>query len=173
MSKIMGGKTIGLDFNYGFAGSYARQPDMVIDTHRYAGSNPAYFGDPVMLNTDGSVTKADVTLTADNFAGVASKEIRTQLNYSGQNEGGNYTDGDAASIFKRGAISVLCMNGNPAPGGDVYVRIALNPAIPISFVGSFDAAADGTNTVKLLNCVWKTDKDANNIAELLVRTRNN
>jgi hypothetical protein len=69
----MGGHTIGLDFNNGFAGGYARQPDMIIDTHSYAdasGNTPAYFGDPLALNADGSVSRAGASFTAAAFAKV-------------------------------------------------------------------------------------------------------
>jgi len=179
----MPGKTIGKELNHGFAGSFARMPDMIIDTHPLNdpdGTNPAFFGDPLIFATDGSVSRADATLTADNFAGVAGKEIKSQLNYLDQNEGGKYTNMEAVSVMKRGPISVLVANGTPVLGGPVYVRIALNPSIPTSYIGSFDAVADvdtsGTADVDLNvllpNCVWITGKDTNGIAELLIRTRN-
>lgn len=114
--------------------------------------------------------------------GVTAREVKTQTNYLDQNEGGKYVDKDAAAVMTRGSISVLVGAGAPAPDefcevhakflAAVYVRVTLNASIPISAVGSFDAVADSTKSVLLPTCVWRTGKDANGVAELLIRTRN-
>jgi hypothetical protein len=168
----MPGTTIGASFRNGFAGSYARQPDMIIET--FPASTAITFGDPLTLASDGTVALFGATGTLATFVGVASKEIKTVgTSYTNQNAGGSYAIGEPVATFERGAISVICNVGTPAPGGAVYVRIVANSSIPTGVVGGFEAAADSTNTIALTNCAWRTTKDASNVAELVIKGRNN
>ena len=64
--------------------------------------------------------------------------------------------------------------GRTKLGGDVYVRVAASDSAPTAIVGGFEAEADSTasNTVKLTNCQWAGEADANGIAELRILTMN-
>lgn len=169
----MPGTTIGASFGNGFAGTYAQQPDMIIDTHPVKGNSAAIvFGEPALLNSDGTVSRFGATGTATTFVGVASREVKSASSFTDQNAGGQYGPGEAAAIFKRGGISVICNVGTPAPGGTVYVRVTANGSVPAGVVGGFEATADDTKTVALTNCVWGTTKDANGVATLIIKTRN-
>lgn len=53
-------------------------------------------------------------------------------------------------------------------GGAVHVYKA---AASGHKMGEFAAAADATNTVQLTNAKWATGKDANNVAEVVIVTR--
>jgi hypothetical protein len=163
----MGGKSIGKSFNFGFAGTYARQPDMIINTRPNRDSGNIMFGVALMQTSDG-VKNVDATLTADNFIGVAGAEVRTQLSFPDQNAGGQYEPNGPVSVFQRGSITVLCPNDMPARYGAVYVRIV---AAPGRNVGDFETTADGTNNVLIPNAEWNTEKDSRGAAELVLMTR--
>jgi len=164
-------QVIGNGMNHGFAGSYSRQPDMVIDTHPLGGSGAVLFGTPLVYGTDGAVIAFGPANTAADFVGIASRQIKSATNYLNQNEGA-YQPLDAASVFKHGCINVLCNVGTPLLGRKAYIRTAENAAIPTGKIGGFEAAADGTNTVELTNCEWRGGKDVNGVAELRIKTIN-
>lgn len=160
----MSGKTIGLICNHGFAGSYARQPDMIINTKPNVGSADIPFGAVVMQDT-GGVKLADATLTAANFVGIAARQIQTAASFTAQNDAGIYAQNDAVSVFQRGRINVKVADGTPALYGNVYVRIAVNGTKQI---GDIECAAVTSETVQLTNCQWGGPKDANGVAELVI-----
>ena len=163
-------QTIGQTMAHGYAGSYARQPDMIANT-RPAGADIA-FGAALQYDANGAVVPMGAGSTAENFVGVASREVKSALSYLDQDVG-SYAQGEAVPVFMRGAINVKCSVGAPKLGGAVYVRIAANESIPTGVAGGFEAAADGANTVELTNCQWAGTADANGIAELRILTMNN
>lgn len=168
---------IGAEMEHGFAGSYARQPDMIVVTRPVGEKEPLPFGMALMYDANGAVVLMQGSgVTADRFAGVAGREMRSALSYTDQNTGA-YTTGDAGSVFQRGSINVLCQKGTPKRGGAVYVRIIKNTSLPNAVVGGFEAEADSTstsaNTVKLTGCQWGGSADANGVAELVILTRQN
>ena len=162
----MSGKTIGLTMNHGYAGSYARQPDMVVTTKPNVGSAAIPFG-TVLMQASGGVKAADATLTAANFVGIAASQIQFSTNYLAQNGAGEYEVNAPVSCFQVGRVNVKVADGTPALYGDVYVRIV---ASGTKAVGDIECAADSTNTVKLTNCQFGGPKDANGVAELVIFT---
>lgn len=162
----MSGKTIGINMNNGFAGSYARQPNMVINTKPNIGATAIPFGAPVMQGTNG-VQFPTASLTAANFVGIASRQIQSADSYLNQNGAGEYKQNDAVPVFQQGRINVKVADGTPAMYGDVYVRIV---AATGKAIGDFECAADSSNNVKLDNCQWGGPKDANGVAELVIFT---
>lgn len=167
-------QNIGISMPHGYAGSYARQPDMIVSTRPAGGTAQIPFGAPLEYDAAGNVVVMGADSTAAKFAGVAVREIKSALNYLEQNVGA-YAPGEAVSVFQRGAVNVKCYNGVPALGGKVFVRVAENASLPTAPVGGFEAAADATaaNTVELANCQWAGPADANGIAELRILTMNN
>ena len=169
------GTVIGKTMANGFAGSYSRQPDMIIDTHAAGGT--INFGRPVV---DLSGKTVDIptyllqvsTLAASDFQGVAVREVKSATNYADQSTGA-YAEGEAVPVMKRGRVNVKCQKGTPAYNGDVYVRVEANASYPNAVVGGFEAAADSTKTVKLTNAKWRGAADANGIAELSILTQIN
>lgn len=162
----MSGKTIGLTMNHGYAGSYARQPDMVVTTKPNVGSAAIPFG-TVLMQASGGVKAADANLTAANFVGIAASQIQSSTNYLAQNGAGEYEVNAPVSCFQVGRVNVKVADGTPALYGDVYVRIV---ASGTKAVGDIECAADSTNTVKLTNCQFGGPKDANGVAELVIFT---
>ena len=164
---------IGAEMDHGFAGSYARQPDMIVVTRPVGAKEPLPFGVALMYDANGAVVLMEGTgITADKFVGVAGREMRSALSYIDQNTGA-YTTGDAGSVFQRGSINVLCQKGTAKRGGAVYVRIVKNSSYPNAVVGGFEAEEDSTNTVQLTGCQWGGAADANGVAELVILTRQN
>ena len=164
---------IGAEMDHGFAGSYARQPDMIVVTRPVGEKGSLPFGMALMYDAKGAIVLMQGSdITADKFVGVAGREMRSALSFLDQNSGA-YTTGDAASVFQRGSINVLCQKGTPKRGGDVYVRIVKNVSHPNAAVGGFEAESDSTNAVKLTGCQWGGAADANGVAELVILTRQN
>ena len=163
----MTNQVIGRNMFHGYAGSYSRQPDTIIDTHPAGGA--IAFGAGVVYGSNGVVRTAATGDTAAAFVGVAVREVKSATNYLNQNVG-SYVQYDAVPVIKRGCVNVLCTNGTPALDGDVYLRITANASKPNSPVGGFEAAADSTNSVKLTNVKWKGAADANGVAEIRIMT---
>ncbi len=160
---------------HGFAGCYARQPDMIVNTRPAGGTAPIVFGTPLKYGENGDVVPmAGEGTTAANFCGVAAAEIKSALTYLDQGNG-QFAPGEPVGVFMRGSINVKCYKGAPKLGGDVYVRIINTPAYAeTTVVGGFEAEADSTtsgNVVKLTGCQWGGPADANGVAELVILTR--
>lgn len=161
-------QTIGTTMPNGFAGSYARQPDMIVNTRPAGGTAEIPFGAPLKYS-DGKVVQMGTGDTAALFVGVAAREIKSSLTYLTQGAG-TYAPGESVPTFQRGSINVKCNRGTPALNGAVYVRITANGSFPNAPVGGFEASADSTNTIQLTNCQWAGAADANGIAELRILT---
>lgn len=162
-------QTIGTSMPNGMAGSYARQPDMIINTKPAGGEAPINFGLALVYDSNKNVVLPATGATADQFIGIAAREINTALNYLEQTPG-QYAPGDAVPVFQRGSINVKCQNGTAAVGAPVYMRITYNGTYPTAVVGGFEAVADSTNSVQLTNAQWAGPADANGIAELRLLT---
>lgn len=160
----MSGKVIGKELNHGFAGSYARQPDLIINTRANVDAASIPFGAPLITATDG-VKAADNTATATNFAGIASREVRSQLSYLEQNGAGEYPVKAPVSVFQRGRINVINADKKAALNGAVYLRTIESGT---KKVGDLEAEADTGNNVQLTNCQWGGKADANGVAELVI-----
>lgn len=164
-------QVIGRDMPHGFAGCYARQPDMIVNSRPAGGTAPIPFGTP--LKYDGAtVIPMGAASTAAQFVGIAGCEIKSALTYLDQSQG-QYAVDEPVSVFQRGAINVKCQRGTPALGGAVYLRITANASYSSAAVGGLEAEADSSNTVQLTNCQWAGPADVNGIAELRILTMNN
>lgn len=171
-------QTIGKTMTAGYAGSYSRQPDMIVVTRPAGGEVAIPFGAPLVYSGGAVVVASGTGKTAAQFVGVAGRELKSSLQYLEQSPG-QYAPGEPVSVFERGSIQVWC-GGTTAPalGGKVYILLNTTETAGLTGVpaGSFVAQADGTtaaNTVQLTNCQWGGPADANGIAELVILTRNN
>ena len=157
-------QVVGKEMSHGFAGSYARQPDMIVNTAPLGGDAAIPFGTPLVRGADGAVVPMGTGNTAGQFIGVAGTEVKSQAEFFRQSIG-QYAPGDPVSVFQRGCINVKCQKGTPAIDGTVYVRVAASGSYT---VGGFEAEGDGTNTVALLNAQWGGPADGNGVAELRI-----
>lgn len=165
------GQVIGKTMPHGYAGSYARQPDSVIDSHPLTGDANVQFGLAVVRDATNkhAVVLPTSTSTAAQILGVAVREVKSATDYLNQDVG-QYVPGEAVPVLKRGCVNVKCQNGTPAPGGTVYVRIAENSGVSGAVIGGFEATADDTKSVALTNAQWKGEADENGIAEIRIMT---
>lgn len=163
-------QNIGTSMPHGFAGSYARQPDMIVNAH--PAGDTITFGAALKYDENGRVVPLGAADTAESFIGVAAREIKSALAYLEQNDGA-YAAGEAVSVFMRGAVNVKCQKGTPKLGGAVYIRTAADESFPGAAPGGFEAEEDGANTVLVSACRWGGPADANGIAELRILTMQN
>lgn len=165
----MKGQVISRTMQHGYAGSYARQPDMVIDSEPLGGDRDVPFGAPVVMGANGAAMAWAEDSTAEKFWGVAVREVKSSLDFLNQNEG-VYRPGEAIPVMKRGCVNVICQAGTPVPGGTVYIRTKADKAKPNAVVGGFEATADAGNNAALTNVQWKGTADSNGVAELRILT---
>jgi len=183
----MTGSVIQLSMNFGYPGSYARTPDdIIMNKPVNSESSNIVFGSAVILNADNTYSAAGATLTADNFAGIAVREVKQGLMYSTYgviNEQGYYQAKDPCDVMLRGNTVIKLGAGQtdhdaPTAGGKVYFRIALDADnAPNAKVGDFEVASsveDDDTVVALPNVVFTTGEvDANGIVEVSIKNRNN
>lgn len=165
----MPGTVVGKTLNFGYPGQISRQGDEISRTRPVKkGAANIPFGAAVEIGADGTCTLLGAGAgTASAFAGVAMRRVKSALVYPDQNHG-YYEANENCDILERGAVMVECVAGNPTVGGAVHVYKA---AASGHKMGEFAAAADATNTVQLTNAKWATGKDANNVAEVVIVTR--
>ena len=157
-------QTIGRNMSHGFAGSYARQPDMIVNTAPLGGATVILFGTPLVRGENGAVLPMGAGNTGNQFIGVAGREVKSPAEFFNQDVG-QYAPAEPVSVFQRGCINVKCQKGEPTIDGTVYVRVAASEGYS---VGGFEAEADGTNVVALSNAQWNGPADNNGVAELRI-----
>lgn len=157
-------QTIGLNMSHGFSGSYARQPDMIVNTAPLGGTATIPFGTPLVRGEGGAVLPMGTGNTGNQFIGVAGREVKSPAEFFSQSVG-QYAPEEAVSVFQRGCINVKCQKGSPVIDGTVYVRVTASGNYN---VGGFEAEADGANTVALVNAQWGGPADNNGVAELRI-----
>lgn len=133
----------------------------------------------ITLSQNATATNAAAALTYAVFAGVAVREVKTQLGYPytppGSTEIGYYAPGNMVGILVSGAITVKLPYGTPVSDGPAYLRVVANGN---GAVGDFNATSDTTNSILLASvpavadAYFKTGlKDSNNLCELVFTTR--
>lgn len=158
----MAGKAIGISMGFGYPGNYARTPDDVtVSRVIKASTDPVPFGACLKLNSDNSVELAGTGFKAEDFAGIAVREIKTPTSFVSQNTV-EYAAGQVCDALVRGAVTVVCNVGTPAAGGPVYVRVAENDDVPNGVVGGFEAQADDADVAAGKNTYTITTNAANN-----------
>ncbi|WP_289051320.1 hypothetical protein [uncultured Acidaminococcus sp.] len=167
----MPGSVIGITMDYGFPGQASRHGDEVSRT-RPVSQGPIPFGAPVMQKKDGSVTAWTAKGTADDFAGIAMRKVKTATVWTTQ-DGWDYQTGQPCDILQRGGICVKCAWGEPKVGGKVYIRTKVDTsASPAgSAIGDLGASDEAGNCIVLDGVKWSSEKDARGVAELTMLTR--
>lgn len=168
----MPGQVIGIELPLGYPGSYARTPDCIIMNRLvHQESNAVAFGSAVVLKEDNTYSAFGADNTAEEFAGIAVREVKMATDYYNQNAVA-YLAGQPCDVLERGNIVVACKKGTPTAGSKVYVRVAENESYPGSQIGDFEAEADAGSTVELTGLCWTTGRvDSNGCAELTIKNR--
>ncbi|EPS56763.1 TPA: structural cement protein Gp24 [Clostridium botulinum] len=174
----MPGVAIGIELNLGYPGTVSRSVDTIITARKLQSNiqdsketaSPVLFGEAVVLNPDNTYSKFGEGNTANDFVGIAVREVKQTIDY--YSSAGAYFPNGIMDVLNRGSITVNCNNGTPTAGGKVYIRIKENPSIPDGKVGQCEAIADADNTVEIPNLKWATNKlDKNRVAEVTILTR--
>ena len=164
----MSAQAIGKRLILGFAGSPTRSSD-IVNINRVS-TNEIPFGGAVMLNGDNTVSAFGATGTTANFLGIAVRIVKQQQAIF--ETVGSYRAGELTDVLVRGSIAVPFNGaGTPTAGGVVFVRTALNAAMPNARIGDIEAVADGTNTVPLTNARFTTGIVDNSLVEITVTER--
>jgi hypothetical protein len=147
--------------NLGFPGTVSRQGERVVSSRQFNPFSASYnlnFGDPAILieNSSGGYwtsvldaienSVANVALIASRFAGIAVREVQTQLAYPygsgitpGQQQVGYYAPGQMADVLERGSATILAsVYNSPVAGGPVYTRVVLNSAVSAGTIGDWE-----------------------------------
>lgn len=164
----MPGSVIGKRLNYGYEGNVSRSIDAIITNKLSSGAIP--FGHAVVLNEDDTISAFGEDHTADDFVGIAVREVKDAIDY--QTSASGYLDKERTDILNRGYMTVKINHGTPKANGKVFIRIKENVAIPNGVIGGFEAEEDGLNTIELPGVRFvSTDVDANKIAEITILSR--
>ncbi len=153
--------------NNGFQGTVSRFGERVIMAREFIPYNVAnnlYFGDPTVIlpgvgSGGGAVTSvfdavsasaANIALIAQNFAGFAVREVKTQLTYgAGQQPGiqqvGYYTNQQMAEVAERANGTILLSVGAPLAEDQVYTRVVTNVAVPAGLIGDWETNPAATD----------------------------
>lgn len=122
----MTGSVIQATMNFGYPGSYARTPDdIVMNKPVKSDSGDILFGTAVILNSNNTYSKGGATLTADNFAGIAVREVKQGIMYSTYgvvDEQGAYRANDPCDVLLRGNTVIKLARGTATAGGSVLFR---------------------------------------------------
>jgi hypothetical protein len=153
--------------NIGFQGTVSRFGERVIVARQfepYTSTNNLNFGDPAVIipNATGGVfdsvadfiahAAASIGLLPSYWAGMAIREVKTQLTYpSNVTPGaspmvGLYSAGQMAEVLERGSATVLLTVGSPVQGSQLYVRTVLNTGnVPAGFIGDWETSPAATD----------------------------
>jgi hypothetical protein len=125
------------------------------------------FGDPAVLienNSGGyyasvadfiNAAIANIALLASQWAGMAVREVQTQLAYpAGQTPGtlqvGYYAPGTMSEVLERGSGTVLLTAGSPVAGSQVYTRVVQNLSnVPGTSIGDWETNPAATDLFTL------------------------
>lgn len=149
--------------NVGFLGAVSRIGKRTITARQVLSTSATgpSFGDPcVLVPTNGGgdtmqsvkdYIAAGGTFAASKFAGVAVREVKTNLSYVametiGTGQIGSYGPGEMGEILEEGSCTVKINVGTPLSQNPLHVRVALDGTIPAGVVGGFEATAD-TNPI--------------------------
>lgn len=147
--------------NNGFQGTVSRFGDRVITAREFIpfnALNNLNFGDPAIIlpnvgNGGGvwtsvadavAASAANIALIASAYAGMAVREVKTQLTYpAGQQPGiqqvGYYAPTQMAEVLERGNATILLSVGAPLSQAQVYTRVVLNTVgAPAGFIGDWE-----------------------------------
>jgi hypothetical protein len=189
----MPGTAVGISMNYGYPGTYSRNDPSLHIANRIV--NPTdteniLFGEAVSLimNSVGGyhtsvkgfiAAGGSFTYLSDGvsaFAGIAVREVKSFEAYVPSPTYNYYAPGSPCDVLEQGNVSVQLNNPKGAAvvcGGPVFIRIALDASYPQAQIGDIEAAADGANTVQLMNCMITTGLiDGNGVGEITILNRN-
>lgn len=182
--------------NNGFPGTVSRTGERVIHAREFvqqsaSGTYNLNFGDPAVIvqNNSGGyydsvldfVTAAasNISLLTTQFAGIAVRNVQTQLTYpAGQTPGilqvGYYASGTMAEVLERGSATVTVLVSNsPVAGSQLYTRVVLNAAITAGLVGDWEVGIPAASDQFSVEATTQTQGSPNVTISSGTNTQNN
>jgi len=152
----------------GTAGDISKQVNLNVETG-FLNPNfvPAAFGLPVKI-VNGKFEAIQTGDTDTDFYGILTRQA-PGIGGALDNSFGDGTPNPATAqgIMVEGYALVVCGEGTPVRGNNVYMRVVAAPGLE---VGDLEADEDVGNNVLLNNVVFSVDgKDANNITEIRIK----
>ena len=152
----------------GFPGAVSRVGERIVAARQVvqqsaSGTFNLNFGDPAVVipNASGgywasvadfiNAAAANVGLLSAQFAGMAIREVQTQLPYpAGQTPGvlqvGYYAPNQMGEVLERGSGTVLLTVGAPNAEAQVYTRVVLNAGnVPAGVIGDWETNPAATD----------------------------
>lgn len=151
----------------GVAGDVTRPDDTVVEPGLLnAAKAPTAFGAPVKI-VSGKFEKVEASDAATVFCGVLSRVAPSIAGDLVQTfAGGTPNTASVQGIVREGYVNVVCTQGTPARGGQVFMRVTADTG---KAVGDFETAADSGKCVALTGVTWAVDgKDSSNVTEIRI-----
>ncbi len=151
-------------FLNGYPGAISRSVDDIVVSLKNGSGSAIPFGAPVfLLSGEKACAGFDAATSApESFLGFAVRAAEKTPDVYGSNLA-SFAPNDPVDVLVRGSV-VLQFAGSAVPGASVYIRKS-DGAIVTS------AGAEGT-TLLLPNVTVRSVRDANQCAEVVVRSRN-
>jgi len=151
----------------GVAGDVTRPDDTVVESGLLnAAKAPTAFGAPVKI-VSGKFEKVEASDAATVFYGILSRVAPSIAGDLVQTYAGGTPNASAVQgIVREGYVNVVCTQGTPARGGQVFMRITADTG---KAVGDLETAADSGKCVALTGVTWAVDgKDSSNVTEIRI-----
>lgn len=151
----------------GVAGDVTRPDNTVVEPGLLnAAKAPTAFGAPVKI-VSGKFEAIAASDAATVFYGILSRIAPSIAGDLVQTYAGGTPNAESVQgIVREGYVNVLCKQGTPARGGQVYMRITADTG---KLVGDLETAADAGKCVALSGVTWAVDgKDASNVTEIRI-----
>ncbi|MEC4682371.1 MAG: hypothetical protein VST70_01635 [Nitrospirota bacterium] len=160
----------GLAFTFrmpsGIPGSISRNSDLPIEPNTISTTTPpTVYGNPVALDASQNMRPIAAGDTSASVYGFLVRPFPTNSGTQGLGVSTPPTSG-TCSVLKMGYMNVAVTNGTPVKGGAVYIRTVVNVALPNTYIGDVEAAADSTNSFILTGAYFTGGIDANGNSEI-------
>ena len=151
------------EFTNGFPGAVSRSLDNVVISMANGANADIPFGVPLFfIPGENACEPYSESATAANFLGFSARAaVKTPETY-GESEAA-FTPGDPVDVLVRGSV-VATFGHGVDPGASVYIRKSDGALVT-------DPGTSGT-TLLLPNVTVRTASDADNRAEVVIKTRN-
>ena len=160
MGKVSSG------FPHGWAGASSRAVDDIVEAYANVSGTAIPFGSPVFQDSERTgVTGIQAGAGTETFLGFAVRSPAKTPNVYGtedENSRGAYEAGEMVDVLTRGSIVLEAAGSGILPGKQVYINLDTGKAV----------SASSSSTLMIPGCRFRTGRDANGMAEVVLVTRN-